>query len=86
MSGHVVSWSPAWYVGAGLVSLALQSRYDSIILEIVTFASAAAFFVRVFLGYKRMNDRSNSPCHMLHLHITDRLQRAQHKAAQRACA
>ena len=42
---------------AGLLAFIAQAKYDSIILEIVTFASACVLVVRVVLGYKRMYDR-----------------------------
>ena len=41
----------------GLLAFIAQAKYDSIILEIVTFASACVLVVRVVLGYKRMYDR-----------------------------
>ncbi|KAK9789378.1 hypothetical protein WJX73_004782 [Symbiochloris irregularis] len=42
---------------AGLLAFIAQAKYDSIVLEIVTFASACVLVVRVVLGYKRMYDR-----------------------------
>ena len=42
---------------AGLVAFIAQAKYDSIILEVVTFSSAIVLAVRVILGYKRMYDR-----------------------------
>ena len=42
---------------AGLVSFIAQAQFDSIILEVITLASAVVLATRVVLGYKRMYDR-----------------------------
>lgn len=42
---------------AGLVAFLAQAKYDSVILELITFSSAIVLLGRVVLGYKRMNDR-----------------------------
>ncbi|GMH42130.1 hypothetical protein BSKO_10049 [Bryopsis sp. KO-2023] len=44
----------------GLVAVGAQAKYDSVLLEIATFASVVVYLVRVFLGYKRMFDRFDS--------------------------
>ena len=38
-------------------ALLAQLKFDSVILEVITVASAVAFVGRVTLSYKRLNDR-----------------------------
>ncbi|GIL76479.1 hypothetical protein Vretimale_6016 [Volvox reticuliferus] len=45
---------------AGLAGLAAQARYDSMLVDIITFGSAAVLLVRIVLGYQRMSDRFRS--------------------------
>ncbi|KAG2494283.1 hypothetical protein HYH03_007636 [Edaphochlamys debaryana] len=45
---------------AGLAGLAAQARYDNLILDVLTFGSAAVLLVRIILGYQRMADRFRS--------------------------
>jgi hypothetical protein len=42
---------------AGLAGLAAQARYDSVLVDVITFGSAAVLLVRIVLGYQRMADR-----------------------------
>ncbi|GLI64788.1 hypothetical protein VaNZ11_008193 [Volvox africanus] len=45
---------------AGLAGLAAQARYDSMLVDAITFGSAAVLIVRIVLGYQRMSDRFRS--------------------------
>ncbi|EFJ49215.1 hypothetical protein VOLCADRAFT_90139 [Volvox carteri f. nagariensis] len=45
---------------AGLAGLLAQARYDSMLVDVITFGSAAVLLVRIILGYQRMADRFRS--------------------------
>lgn len=47
-----------------------QAKYDSTILELITLSSAIVYASRVFLGYKRMNDRPGFEAHDRPLGLT----------------
>ena len=55
-STHALLFASSSHPSAAAALLA-QLKFDSVILEVITVASAVAFVGRVTLSYKRLNDR-----------------------------
>ena len=42
---------------AGVAAFAAEAKYDSFLLDIITFVSGIALATRIILGYRRMSQR-----------------------------
>ena len=66
MAAQILQFRPLDLVRAdlfaltGLGAVLANARYESIILDVVTLVSAAAFVIRVVLNYQQMDQRYRS--------------------------